>query len=203
MPFVILAFTFGHCNHYFDFAVLEIEHQGYKGVALFIYFCVEFFNFIPVQQQFAGAKGIVVAIVGMAVGTDVHLVNKNLTVFYPGIGVLQVGPSRPQGFDLAALQHNSGFIGVLDKIIVPCFSVFGYFFLMFGFQIVCPYSHRPLKPVVFLFSAVGRPVDLRLAIFSVEKVQDFLGGILLEYFSHKRFGIRVFHGSNPALYGRD
>ena len=61
--------------------------------------------------------------IGKGIGTNVYLINKYLTFFYPGIGILEVYEAQPQGFDFGSQKDHPRLVDVLDKIVVPGLSV--------------------------------------------------------------------------------
>ena len=100
--FVVLALAFGQGQGDFDLVAAKIDAQGDEGVALFVNLAVEALDLVLVQEEFADAKGVVVAVVGKGVFADVHLVDEDLAVFDAGVGVLDVHAAKAHGLDLGA-----------------------------------------------------------------------------------------------------
>ena len=76
------------------------------------------------QKKLARSQRIMVTIIGKRIWTDVHLVNKHFAIFDSGVGILQIDPSLPQGFNLSTQQDDPGFIFVLYEIFITGLTVF-------------------------------------------------------------------------------
>ena len=127
-PFIVLALALDHGQGQFSFAVEKIHPERYQGETLFIYLAVKLFDFLFIQKEFADPQRGVVVVVGKGVDADVYLVDPHLAVGDLGVGVFEVSSSQAQGFNLRTFQHKTGFVGVLDEIVVPGFSILGYDF---------------------------------------------------------------------------
>jgi hypothetical protein len=60
------------------------------------------FNLPLVHKELADPVWLVVVIIGMGVRADVGLHEKELTILYPSVAILEIGTSLPQRFDLCA-----------------------------------------------------------------------------------------------------
>lgn len=77
------------------------------------------------HKQFAVAPRLTVENVALFVRTYVYAAGEDLSVFYQAERVLEVDLSRPYTFDFSAEKSNSGFVGILDEIVVIRFFVLG------------------------------------------------------------------------------
>ena len=111
-------------NLYFNFALfVKIHLQRHEGLAALAHLAVELFDLGTVQQQLAPAQRLVVEAVGIGIGADVGVDQKNFIAVNAGIAFLQVHPSLAAGFDFAALQLDAGLIGIEDFVLVPGFFI--------------------------------------------------------------------------------
>jgi len=72
-----------------------------------------------VKKQLPLSQGSMVKLMRIVVRADVRIDEKNLTILYSGVTVLEVGFSRPARFYLASLKHKTRFAGIKDVVIVP------------------------------------------------------------------------------------
>ena len=80
---------------------------------------LSFLESMPMEQQLAPPERVVVLAVAHLVGADVHLDDPSLVVPDFPVGITQVDPAVAQGLHLGAQQHQSGFPGILDLVLVP------------------------------------------------------------------------------------
>ena len=84
------------------------------------------------QQKLALAQRINVENIALLVGADVHAFDEGFVVLDENIGILEIGVAGAHGFDFGAFEGDAGFQCFKDEIIMPCFSVFCYYFLTHG-----------------------------------------------------------------------
>ena len=123
--FIVFALAAGQGQSHFGLSLLKIKLQRDQGEAFFVDLAIKPLDLMCVQQQLAGPQGIVVVIIGKGVGADMHLMDKNLSIGYSGVGIFQVDPAQPKGFDLGPLQDHSSLEFIFDKIVVAGLAVDG------------------------------------------------------------------------------
>ena len=73
----------------------------------------------PVEEEFARPLRVVAVPRGMGIWADMGIEQINFVVLKAGEGVVDVGPSLPQGLDFAPLQHQSR----LEEVVNGVFEV--------------------------------------------------------------------------------
>src|SRR5437660_1753735 len=71
-------------------------------------------------KKFAGAQRSMVGVASMFVSPDMSIQEPEFAVFDQRIGILEIGATRPDGFNLRPGEHHSGFQLVFQKIIMTC-----------------------------------------------------------------------------------
>ena len=103
----------------------EIQLQRHQGKALFLGLPDQFLDLPFVHQQLPVPERIHVEPVPVFIGADVEVVQVHLAGFgHCRIGILQVGLALTEGFHLRAGEHDAGFIGFVDVVVMPGFPVF-------------------------------------------------------------------------------
>ena len=92
----------------------------------------ELIDLLAVEEQFPGAKRLVIREVAVAIGTDVAMVEKDLALSHAGVTILQVHAPLAQRFDLRALEHNARFELIFNEIVVEGLAVRDHRFLEAG-----------------------------------------------------------------------
>ena len=54
------------------------------------------------------------------------IIEPQLAIFWPGVGITQVYPACPDGLDLGTFENNTGLKALLDMIVVASFAINGY-----------------------------------------------------------------------------
>jgi len=66
-------------------------------------------------------------IAGSIVGGNVAIIEPQFTIFRPGIGITQIYPACPDGFNLGTFENNTCLKALLDMIVVVSFAINGYY----------------------------------------------------------------------------
>ncbi len=112
--------------------------------------------------------------IGKGIGTNVYLINKYLTFFYPGIGILEVYEAKPQRFDFGSQKDHPRLVDVLDKPVVPGLSVLSD----------CLYVFFVQKGLSFIEYFIGQNTTVSI----LHQVNDTFGGSLFQHFRYKGSG---------------
>jgi hypothetical protein len=91
----------------FDSGAFPVGAQGRQGEAFLLGECGEFADLAFVQQEAAGAAGLVLGVAGFVVGLDIEVVEPDLVALDSGEGVGEVDFALADGFDLGATQFDS------------------------------------------------------------------------------------------------
>jgi len=116
-PLVVFLFPAGQAQLHFGLPAPEIDFQRNQGHSLFIDFPQQALDFEPAQKEFANAQRIMVVVMGVGIGADVHLVEEYFSVFDSRIGIFDIGPTHLQGLDLGAPKDHARFDFLVDEII--------------------------------------------------------------------------------------
>ena len=114
---VPLLLAFGKGQFAFDAAVFEVELDGDQGVALLLGGDDELVDLAFVEEEFAGAEGVVVHRVAVGEGADVGVEEEGFAVFEEAVGVFEVGFAFADGFDLGAAEGDAGFYAVGEEVV--------------------------------------------------------------------------------------
>lgn len=120
---VIELFALGDTYFRLDPGVLKIEGKGNQSVAVALHQHGQLCDLPLVHEQLAGAHGILIKNIALFIGAYVGAYQKQFAVFDRAIAVLEINGAHAQGFDLGSGKRNAGFIGVLDKIVMPRLAV--------------------------------------------------------------------------------
>ena len=125
--FVVEFLPFGECDGNFGVvAFVEVEFEGDDGEAVFVDFGVEFFDLFFVQEEFARGAFVTGEVgVGGIEPSDMGVHEVELTFDEAAEGIVEVGAFSTESFDLGTLQHDPGFEGFEDLIVVAGFFVLG------------------------------------------------------------------------------
>ena len=135
----MLLFAFGQPELDFGQASLgEINAERDEREPLLLGLTKELIDFLAVEEQFPGTKRLVIHDVAMAVGTNVAMMEKDLSLPYAGIAILQVHPPLSQGFDLRTLEYDARFELLFDEIVVVGLAIRDQGF----FETVLLFSHQ-------------------------------------------------------------
>ncbi len=86
---------------------------------------MELLDFPLMEEELAGALGIVVLAVAVGVRRDVRTEEEGLAVLHQDVGVLEVGVSLPERLDLRPGQRQAGFELLQDEVVVKGLLVRG------------------------------------------------------------------------------
>ena len=131
-------FPAGKSKLNFYLAAFYVHAQRHEGVPLFGEFAGEPFYLLLMEEELPLPQGIVVEPVTHLVERDVHPHEKDLTVFYPGIGFLDIHMLHPDRFDLGSLKCNTGLKCIEDLVLEPRFLVPYYFNYFIGHLFIFP-----------------------------------------------------------------
>jgi hypothetical protein len=121
--FVVELFTAREAQLDLGAAVLEIELERYQGKAALLGLAREPFDLALMQQQLSGAGRLVIELIRPGVGADVGVDQERLAFLHARVAVGQVGLAVTQRFYFAAHQNQTGFIGLVDEVIMACLPV--------------------------------------------------------------------------------
>ena len=116
----------------------EIDPERDERETLLLRLAKEFIDLLAVEEQFPGTEGLVIHDVAVAVGTDVTVVEKDLTLPHAGVTILQVHAPISQGLDLRALEHDASFELLFYEIVVVSLAICDYRF----FETVFLFPHQ-------------------------------------------------------------
>ena len=77
-----------------------------------------------VHQQTPYPKRVPVEDVAMFIGTDMQLLDEDLSIFNAAPAVLHIDSSGPQALHLGTIQLNPRFIGLFHKVLMAHLAVF-------------------------------------------------------------------------------
>jgi hypothetical protein len=115
VAFIEFSFAFGEGEFDFGLAAFPIELEGDEGETFGQGAAEKAFDFAAVEQELAGAPGVVLGLVGLFVGADVHVVEKDFAVADAGKGFVEVALAEAEAFDLGADEGESGLDGIFDE----------------------------------------------------------------------------------------
>src|SRR5215213_4865153 len=122
-PLVVLPLAACDGDLELNVTVLGVELEGDEGLPFLLALADEAIDLFPVQQQFAVAGWELPFMPGVRVGRDVRPDQEHLPVPYPGVALLEVGPTLPDGLHLWPCQLDAGLVGLLDGKVVEGFLV--------------------------------------------------------------------------------
>jgi hypothetical protein len=117
VPFVDGRLPSSHADFDFHMAVLPVEPEGDKRLALDRASRKQFGNLRLVEEEFAAALWFVLRMTGAFVRLNIRVIEVNLIILDSGKGVVEVGEASPDRFDLGSLQRDAGFY-LFENLIV-------------------------------------------------------------------------------------
>ena len=114
---VKLRFPLTHTQQNFDLPVFPIEGQGENGMPPLTGVALQLQDLALVQQKLTNRLGNVIDPIAEQILIDVSIVEIGLSSFNPDKSVADLRLPRPKRFDLGAMQHDSGLVGVQDVVI--------------------------------------------------------------------------------------
>ena len=127
LPAVAVGFAQSQADEDLEAAVFEIALEGDEGAgAAFFDLAHEAHDFGVVEEEFAGAVGLRVGPVAVAVGGDVEGVEPGLAVFDPAVGVGEVASAGADGFDFGPGEDDAGLDRLGDGIVVTGLAVMDF-----------------------------------------------------------------------------
>lgn len=120
------VFAFGDADLDFDVLILEVNFQGYQGVAFDLGAGCQLSDLFFAQEEFSGSGFLVIGIGAVAVLGDIDVSEKGLAVLvdiHPA--VCEVDLAETGGFNLSSGQNESGLVSIGDGVLVESFTVIG------------------------------------------------------------------------------
>src|SRR3954470_16237663 len=115
---VVKLFALAECERDFRLAAAEIDLERNQRQSLTLDGSDHLADLLPVQQELARPRGLVIEVARLFVGRYVQIEQKNLSILNDRVRISDVGLSVPQRLDLAAGQNDSRFPGVEDVVVV-------------------------------------------------------------------------------------
>jgi len=122
-PLVIHLLAFSEPDLNLDQAVLEVQAQRNRRVALLPDASIQLVDLLAMQQQLAVTVWLMVLAVAEVIGRDRKIMQKGLAIANQHKGFVQASLAGPQGFHLSPLKHHAGFKLILDEIVVIGFFI--------------------------------------------------------------------------------
>src|ERR1051326_6076323 len=107
LALVVVLLAFRERHRHLDAAVLEIQPRRNERHSLLDGLADQLPNLVAMQQQLSPPQRFVVRVPAMAVGADVHVVEKDLAVFHPREAVAQVDAAFAVCFYFGAEQNEA------------------------------------------------------------------------------------------------
>lgn len=123
--------AFAKTQFHLEPSILQIDRERNQCISHLPNFLEQMTDLTFLKKQTFRSERIRIEDIPLFIGTDVHSLNKDLTVFDDGIAFFQVHPALPHAFDLSTLQLHSAFQPFLDKIIMERFLVLSHRFYSF------------------------------------------------------------------------
>jgi hypothetical protein len=128
--FTLVPFVFATTDADLDFdaGILPIGAEDGECEALDLGFAEELQDLALVEEEAAGAAGLVLGeAVGFVIGLDVEVVEPDLATLDPCEGIADVQAALADGFDFGSPEFHACFVTLEDLIIPERFSVGGDF----------------------------------------------------------------------------
>jgi hypothetical protein len=138
----------GHPQFQLSHPMSNIEPKRHQSQTLLHYLACEPIDFLFVQQKLTRPDRIMGVIASGIVGGNMAVMEPQLAILGPGIGVTQVDLAFPDGFDLRTPEDNPSFKAFLNKIVVVSFAINGDY--------VGALRHREILAPGRMASNVGR-----------------------------------------------
>jgi hypothetical protein len=123
MPFVDGRLASSHADFDFNAAVLPIEPEGDKRLALDRAGRKQFGNLRLVEEKLATTLWFVLRMTGAFVRLDVRVVEVNLVILDSGEGVVEIGKTGPDRFDLGSLERDASLYLFKNLIVMERASI--------------------------------------------------------------------------------
>ena len=107
----------------------EVDAERDEREPLLLCLAEELVDLLAVEEQFSSTERLVIHDVAMAVGADVAVVEKDLTVLHARIAILQVHAPVSQRFDFRTLEHDACLELIFNKVIVVGLAIRDHRFL--------------------------------------------------------------------------
>lgn len=99
--------------------LVEINTQRYKGKPALLSLPKQSPDLTFMEEELPAMLGIISPIAALTILADMNIIEEHLTVFHPCVTILKTDFAFSEGLHLHALQHNTGFIGIDNVVIVP------------------------------------------------------------------------------------
>lgn len=109
--------AFGDAEFEFDVAAVPVKAECHEGAALGVGEGEEAEDFAVVEEEAAGAFGVVLFVAGAFVGLDIGAVEEDPGVFDAGEGAADIDEAVPDRLDLGAFQLEAG-LEPLENVVV-------------------------------------------------------------------------------------
>jgi len=96
----------------------EIDAERDECETLLLRLAEELIDFLAVEEQFPSTERLVIHDVAVAVGSDVAVVEEDLSALHTGITILEVHAPFSDGFDLGPLEHDPRLELFFNEIVV-------------------------------------------------------------------------------------
>jgi len=97
-----------------------------------------------------------VGTVPVGIGTYVHIIDEDLSIFHMGVAVLHISPAFAESLHLGPGKDNPRLIGVFYEVVAPCQLVLAYNLFqrfLFFFAITNPYNSAAISHSVSSFTS--------------------------------------------------
>src|SRR5262245_27449635 len=125
LPLVVILLALGQADRHLHASVLEIQPDRYKRHALLDGLADQLLDLGTMEQEFPPTQRLVIGVATVAVGADVDVVEKDLSVLDARETVPQVDAAFADRFHLGAEQHQSRLERLHQMEIVERLAVFG------------------------------------------------------------------------------
>jgi hypothetical protein len=125
LALVTFGFAFASADFDFDTGAFPVGAEGGEGEAFLEGEGDEFADLAFVEQEAAGAAGLVLGVAGFVVGLDIEVIEPDLVAIDAGEGVGEVDFALADGFDLGATEFDSGFVTFYDGEVTEGFAIGG------------------------------------------------------------------------------
>jgi len=116
--FVPFLLALCQCDLAFRSPLAKVEAGRNEGEALLPRSDLQLSQLTLMQQELAGAEGVMVHRISMREGSNVGIQQKDLTVLQQPVGVFQVGFTFANGFDFGSAEGNTGLVSVEQRIVM-------------------------------------------------------------------------------------
>ena len=124
---IVDLLSLGHPKFQLSHPMFNIELKGHQSQTLLHYLARKGVDLLPMQKKLARPGWLMSVIAGSIVGGNVAVIEPQLVVLRPGVGVTQIHLAFPDGLDLRTLQNNSRLKALLNVVVVVSFAIDGYY----------------------------------------------------------------------------